>query len=94
MSMPIAVDYAAMEEAAAQIRTSSKTIEDLSASLKSQLQKIDWQGGDREAYLAQQAKWDAALEDMNTILHKISEAVVTARQGYGDVESAGVRAWQ
>ena len=93
MSMPIKVSYAAMEEAGSQIKASSKTIEDLSSSLKSQLQKIEWEGGDREAYLAQQAKWDQALADMNSILHQISQAVDTARQGYADVEQSGVQAW-
>jgi 6 kDa early secretory antigenic target len=93
MNMPISVDYGAMEEAASQIKASSKTIEDLSSSLKSQLQKIEWEGGDREAYLMQQQKWDQALLDMNNILHQISQAVDTARTGYSDVEQSGVQAW-
>lgn len=93
MSLPIEVNYAAMEEAAAQMRASSKTITDLSADLKSQLQRINWKGGDREAYLMQQQKWDTALADMNQLLADIGQAVVAARQGYGDVEQQGVNAW-
>lgn len=93
MSLPIEVNYAAMEEAAAQMRASSKTITDLSADLKSQLQRINWKGGDREAYLVQQQKWDTALADMNQLLADIGQAVVAARQGYGDVEQQGVNAW-
>jgi WXG100 family type VII secretion target len=93
MSMPIQVDYAAMEDAAGVMRTSSKTIEDRLSELASQLQKIEWEGGDREAYLANKAKWDQAIVDMNQILHQIGGAVATARQGYGDVEQAGVNAW-
>ena len=92
--MPIAVNYAAMEEAANVMRTSSKTIEDKLSELASQLQKIDWEGGDREAYLAHKTKWDQAIADMNTLLHQIGGAVETARSGYGDVEQAGVNAWQ
>ena len=53
MSSPITVDYAAMEEAASVIKSSSKTIEDKLSELDSQLKKINWEGGDREAYLAQ-----------------------------------------
>lgn len=94
MGMPIAVNYAAMEEAANVMRSSSKTIEDRLSELASRLQKIDWEGGDREAYLAHKAKWDQAIADMNQLLHQIGGAVETARQGYGDVEQAGVNAWQ
>lgn len=93
MSMPIQVDYAAMEEAAGVMRNASKTIEDRLSELGSQLQKIEWEGGDREAYLAHKAKWDQAIVDMNNILNQIGGAVATARQGYGDVEQAGVNAW-
>jgi len=93
MGMPITVDYAAMEEAAAVIKSSSKTIEDKLSELDSQLKKIEWEGGDREAYLAHKAKWDQAIADMNQILLQISGAVATARQGYGDTEQSGVNAW-
>ena len=93
MNMPITVDYAAMEEAASVIKTSSKTIEDKLSELDSQLKKLEWEGHDREAYLAHKAKWDAAIADMNRILLQISGAVATARQGYGDTEQSGVTAW-
>jgi len=89
----IAVNYVAMEEAASQIKSSSKAIEDLSDQLKQQLQKIDWAGSDKEAYDGQMVKWNSALADMNTILMKISGAVDTARQGYTDVETQGTAAW-
>jgi WXG100 family type VII secretion target len=94
MSMPIQVDYGAMEEAAGVIRNSSKSIEDRLSELSSRLQKIEWEGGDREAYLAHKHKWDTAIADMNQILHQIGGAVDTARSGYGDVEQAGMKAWE
>lgn len=94
MSSPITVDYAAMEEAASVIRGSSKTIEDKLSELESQLKKIEWEGGDREAYLAHKAKWDQAVADMNAILLQIGGAVASARQAYGDTEQSGVNAWQ
>jgi WXG100 family type VII secretion target len=94
MGMPIQVDYAAMEEAASTIKSSSKTIEDKLSELDSQLKKITWEGGDQAAYLAHKSKWDQAVADMNQILLQISGAVATARQGYGDTEQAGVNAWQ
>jgi 6 kDa early secretory antigenic target len=94
MGMPIKVDYAAMEDAAQVIQSSSRTIEDKLSELDSQLKKIQWEGGDREAYLAHKAKWNQAIADMNQILLQISGAVSTARQGYGETEQAGVNSWQ
>jgi WXG100 family type VII secretion target len=93
MSLPIQVDYAAMEEAASVIKTSSKHIEDKLSELDSQLKKIEWEGSDREAYLAHKAKWDQAIADMNQLLLQISGAVATARDGYGQTEQSGVGAW-
>jgi WXG100 family type VII secretion target len=93
MAQPIAVNYAAMEEAANVLRTSSKTIEEKLSELDGQLKKIEWDGDDKSAYMAHKAKWDAAIADMNQLLHQIGGAVETARSGYGDVEQAGVNAW-
>jgi len=50
--MPIVVDYAALEEAASTIQTASRTIEEKLSELDGQLKKIDWEGNDRQAYLA------------------------------------------
>jgi ESAT-6 family protein len=94
MSAPITVDYAAMEEAASAIQNASRTIEERLSELDGQLKKIQWEGGDREAYLAHKSKWDQAIADMNQILAQISGAVTTAREGYGTTEQAGVSAWQ
>jgi WXG100 family type VII secretion target len=91
--MSITVDYAAMEEAASAIQNASRTIEDRLSELASQLNKIHWEGGDREAYLACRKKWDDAIADMNQILAQLSGAVTTAREGYGQTEQAGVQAW-
>ena len=93
MSDIIAVDYAAMEDAARALQSSSSTIENLSSELKSQLARIDWEGSDHQAYLAQQDKWDKALAEINDLLNQVGGAVNTAREGYGGVEQQGVQAW-
>jgi ESAT-6 family protein len=93
VGQPIAVNYAALEEAASSIQTASRTIEDKLSELDSQLKKIQWEGGDREAYLAHKQKWNEAIPDMNQILGQISGAVTTAREGYGATEKAGQDAW-
>ena len=51
-AMPITVDYVAMEEAAAALRAGSKAIEEKLSELDSQLKKLQWDGDDREAYMA------------------------------------------
>jgi len=83
-----------MEDASSVIKTSSKHIEEKLSDLDSQLKKIHWEGGDREAYLAHKRKWDAAIADMNQILLQLGAAVETARGGYGQTEQSGVQAWQ
>jgi WXG100 family type VII secretion target len=94
MGMPIQVNYAALEEAASVIQSSSRNIEGKLSELDGQLKKIEWDGSDREAYAAHKAKWDQAIADMNQILAQIGSAVTTAREGYGQTEQAGVNAWQ
>jgi 6 kDa early secretory antigenic target len=91
--MSITVDYAAMEEAASAIQNASRTIDEKLSELDGQLKKIQWEGGDREAYLANKKKWDDAIADMNQLLAQLSSAVTTAREGYGQTEQAGVQAW-
>jgi WXG100 family type VII secretion target len=89
----IAVNYAAMEQASSTITNSSKQIEERLSQLASELNKLQWEGDDRAAYMAAKAKWDQAIEAMNTLLNQIGGAVATARQGYSDVERAGANAW-
>ena len=93
MSEMITVDYIAMEQAAEAIRAGSKAIEQKLSDLDSQLKKLVWDGNDRDAYLAHQAKWNQAIADMNNILNQVGGAVETARGGYGNAEQSGVTAW-
>jgi len=89
----IAVDYGAMEDAARALQSSSSTITNLSEELKRQLSRIDWAGSDKEAYAAQQQKWDNAMAEINDLLNQVGGAVNTAREGYGQTEQQGVQAW-
>lgn len=93
MGQPIKVDYGAMEDAAQAMSSSSRTIEEKLSQLDSELKRIEWDGQDREAYAAHKAKWDAAVQHINEILMKVSGAVTTAREGYGQTEQSGVSAW-
>ena len=90
---PITVDYVAMEEAASAIQSASSAINSKLSDLASQLKKLQWDGEDRNAYMAHQAKWDSAVADMNQILNKLGGAVQEARGGYGATETSGANAW-
>jgi len=92
MSM-IKVDYAVLENATAQIRSISATIDEKLDSLRSQLQRLEWEGHDRQAYAAHQAKWDAAVADLNQLLNEIGGAVGVARENYMNTESSNASMW-
>lgn len=92
MSM-IKVDYAALENASAQIKGIAGGIESKLGDLKGRLQQITWDGSDAEAYRVHQAKWDQAINDMNQVLAQIGAAVETARGNYQQTESANAGMW-
>lgn len=89
----ISVDYGALENATAQIRTISGQIETKLADLRGRLQQIQWEGEDRTAYQAQQAAWDSAMADINQILGQIGAAVGVARENYQTTERSAANLW-
>lgn len=52
-----------------------------------------WQGAAASEYQAQQAKWDAAAEDLNVILSQISTALGGAHDSYTQAEQANAGLW-
>ncbi|MEV4535460.1 WXG100 family type VII secretion target [Asanoa sp. NPDC049518] len=93
MSQPIQVNYAALENAQSQMQSISKTIDGRLDTLRSQLQQMQWNGSDREAYQGYQAQWDAAVADINAILHEIGAAVGVANQNYITTEANNAKVW-
>ena len=91
--MTIKVDYAVLESSHTQMRTISKTIEEKLDTLRAGLQKIVWEGSDREAYRQHQAQWDTAITDINNILNEIGVAVGVARENYLSTEMGNSRLW-
>lgn len=89
----IKVDYAVLESANLQIQNISKSIDEKLDTLRSMLTRLHWQGSDREAYEAHQAKWDAAVRDINAILGEIGRAVGLARENYLTTEMSNSRLW-
>jgi 6 kDa early secretory antigenic target len=92
MSM-IQVNYAALESAHTQMQSIARSIDEKLDSLRARLQRMQWQGADQAAYQEQQAKWDAAVRDMNQILNDIGAAVGIARENYMSTEMSNAKAW-
>ncbi len=91
--MTIKVDYAALESAHGQMRVIASTIDDELDKLRSNLQRIVWEGADRQAYQQHQQQWDNALRDINQILNDIGVAVGIARENYLTTEVSNTKLW-
>ena len=86
-------NYAQMETASQTIQGISKTIDTELDTLRMKLQHLTWDGKDREAYNAHQAKWDAAVKDINNLLNEIGGAVGIARANYITTEMNNAQVW-
>ena len=91
--MTIKVNYAALEQAHTQMQTTSRRLDEKLDTLRSALQRLDWAGNDAAAYQAQQAAWDSAVKDINTILNEIGVAVGIAKENYLSTEMSNAKAW-
>lgn len=89
----IKVDYAELENATQQMRQISQEIDQKLDTLRQMLQKIQWEGADKEAYQQHQATWDAAIRDINQILNEIGNAVGIAKENYVTTEMSNSRLW-
>jgi early secretory antigenic target protein ESAT-6 len=89
----IQVDYAAMEAAYTQMQSIARGMDEKLDTLRSRLQKMEWDGSDREAYQIHQAKWDTAVRDLNQILNDIGSAVGTANENYQNTETSNAGIW-
>lgn len=72
------VDFDVVEDAQAQIISISEGLDSTLDGLRSDLDKIEWDGAAYEAYQEHLQKWDSAVRDMNAILRKIGETVGSA----------------
>lgn len=89
----IKVDYARMEQANQQMQKISSEIDQKLDSLRSRLQKMQWEGGDAAAYQAHQQQWDTAVRDINQLLNEIGGAVGIARENYVNTETSNTKLW-
>jgi WXG100 family type VII secretion target len=89
----IKVNYAALEHAMGQIRAISGQMDEKLNTLRSSLQRMQWDGQDRESYNVHQKKWDDAVADLNRVLAQIGQAVGAARENYMSTEMRNSKLW-
>ena len=95
MSGTMRYDFAAIDGARADIAGSSANINGKLAHLKSYLAPLvsEWEGSASEAYQAQQAKWNAAANDLNQVLEAIGRAVGAGNDDMNATNNRAAASW-
>lgn len=89
------VNFSGMDSTSVGITGKAKTIESRLTQMESDLKPMQssWDGFAQQAYIAAQARWDAAAQDLNQILNAVGLAVNDAGTGYRDTERLNTNAW-
>ncbi|GAA2143030.1 hypothetical protein GALLR39Z86_01490 [Glycomyces algeriensis] len=88
MGSRIAMSYEELEAATAEIASQSGEMTSTLADLRTQLEALDWAGGDQAAYEEAKAQWDSSFEKINDILEAVGRAVDNAKNRYQETEAA------
>ncbi|GAA1477729.1 hypothetical protein GCM10009623_21750 [Nocardioides aestuarii] len=85
------VNHAGLDQAAQDLYTTVKKIDDRMNRLESELSPLrsDWSGQAQQAYTAAKAKWDAALQDMRNLLDDTSRTVSQSNAEYRAADQRG-----
>ena len=67
------------------------TVDNLDSQLRSSLQT--WTGAAQQAYYECKAKWDAAINDMATVIQSLGQVVDVANQNFQGAETANRSMW-
>lgn len=89
----IKVDPHVLQEAHAQMKSIAQGMDSKLDTLRSGLQRMEWEGSDRTAYQEHQAKWDKAVTDLNAVLNQIGAAVGIASDNYVNTEMSNSKLW-
>ncbi|MDO4686190.1 MAG: WXG100 family type VII secretion target [Corynebacterium sp.] len=92
----IKYSFGAIQEAAADIRSTSARINTVLEDLKRQLEPMvaTWEGDSAEAYQEAQQKWDTAAAELNTILDTIGNTVDEGNGRMSDVNRRAASTWR
>ncbi|MDO5077056.1 WXG100 family type VII secretion target [Corynebacterium sp.] len=91
----IKYSFGEIQNAAADIQTTSASIDTILNDLKRQLEPMveTWEGESALAYQAAQAQWDNAAAELNSILATIASAVSEGNDRMGDVNRRAAASW-
>ncbi len=92
MSM-IKVDPHVLHEAHTQMKSIAHGMDQKLDTLRSGLQRMEWDGADRRTYQEHQQKWDKAVTDLNAVLNQIGAAVGMASDNYVNTEMGNSKLW-
>ncbi|MGH3450019.1 MAG: WXG100 family type VII secretion target [Haloechinothrix sp.] len=94
--MSISVNYGALQVAADDIKGTTTQVNGILDQLKSDIAPLvnTWEGEAQTAYLAKQAQWDQAAEDINKVLASIGTAVNDALGRYQEGEGKATQSFQ
>ncbi len=87
----IRVRHSALDQAAADMNSTVKAIDDRMNRLESELEPLrsDWHGQAQTAYLAAKAKWDAAIAEMRDLLDQSHRTVYDSNAEYMSADRRG-----
>jgi 6 kDa early secretory antigenic target len=92
--MTLKVPYEVLDSQHQIMRKAARDIDIVLDTIRDGLQRLNWQGTDRDAYNDAQLRWDRSVVDMNNVLNEIAMAVGFARENYETTEMENSRLWQ
>ena len=89
------VNHAGLDQAATDLGTTVKNIDDRLNRLESELAPLrsDWTGAASLSYQQAKAKWDQGMADMKALLAEIGTAVSTSNSDYQSTENQNQSRW-
>ena len=90
------VNHAGLDQAATDLGTTVKNIDDRLNRLESELAPLrsDWTGNAQQAYVVAKTKWDTAMQEMKTLLADTSTAVVNSNAEYRAADARGAASFE
>ena len=95
MDSMIRYQFGAIEQASADITSTSGRITTVLDNLKTTLQPMvsSWEGESAEAYRQAQHQWDAAAAELNRVLATIAGTVQEGNQRMSDINRRAAASW-
>lgn len=90
------VNHAGLEAAAQDLHTAVKEIDDRMNRLENELAPLrsDWTGNAQASYQAAKTRWDAAIQEMRTLLDRTSQSVHQSNADYKAADQRGAAAFE